>query len=411
MIADLRSPDPDRTPGGSVISEESVPPDSTLPPAPPSNCGDVASSATNCGFCGHSCRGDACSGGLCAANVVVEAASIDSFVTDGVDLFTIDANAARSCKANGPATQACNEIIIGSEVGPALYPATASAQAGSGSDDDGGGWGGWGNWRGSGKPKDGDPLWISLQPKAIALHAGGVLIADDAYHVIISCPLHGQPCDHNNIKLIDARMTSASDTPLFGRTLSIAALAAPAAPSNVAWTQGDAIRAAAIPSTANPVVTDIVERNESDTRTTMRIMTPAASDVFWLSQQGLHHSADVNATPQRLFAPTDATDFSVDAQSVYLASPVGIFRIARSTQLTSIAAAGAFEKVEKVAAEDRVYATRKVGSRMALVELRMNVVLDLAFVDGPITGIAVAGEYVYFATRTPTGMQIKRVAR
>lgn len=380
---------PDEAPGGSHGSREpgrDVPPDSTLPPAPPTDCGDVANDATNCGYCGHSCRGGTCALGLCSTEVVARsAARIDAFVTDGQDVFTIGAGAARACSAGTP--DVWRDILTGETVGQRLVTMP----------DIGGPFGG------GQKPKKGLVGFPALAPTAIALLGDRVFIADDAYKVVAACPAKAA-CTLIDMGLVDAAWVDGDDDddddgPGLGRSLAVAQ-------STVVWTQGAAIRAAPIPAPGR-IERRILERNDATTDKTARVAA-AAADVFWLSEKGLHHASGPTVPTEQWFSRT-ARDFSVDAQRVYLASADGLYRISRSDRSAALAAFGRFEHVAIDAAG--VYAAKSDGERTIIVEARADKQLPLAAVDGPVDGLAVAADHVYFLTNAGTGSEIRRVAR
>ncbi|MBN9166660.1 MAG: hypothetical protein J0I07_37345, partial [Myxococcales bacterium] len=348
-------------------------------PAPSEDCGDVANDATNCGFCGHSCGGAACSAGLCAPAVVARASThVDAFVTDGVGLYTIDAQAVRSCAASGPATQACPELVTGEEIGSRLRMDDVD-------------WGDWG-WGGKGKELTSMP---AIAPTAIALQSNRVVIADGTYEVVVVCPTK-VPCTRINVGIVD----TDDDAPVLGRSLTLSS-------SRLFWAQGNAIRTSPVP-VPGLIVHASASRAASDTVDPARVLAAGADDLFWLSSEGLHSAKDVSANAERLSA-RDARDFAVDDGNAYLASASGLYRVSRADRTETLAATGTFAHV--VADARGIYATRIDGGRTTVVDVRSGKVLELARVDFAVDGLAVAGEYVYFMTHASGAAEILRVPR
>lgn len=321
-----------------------------------------------------------CSAGLCSTDVVARASThIDAFVTDGVGLYTIDAQAVRSCAAGGPATQACPELVTGEEIGSRL-------------DKDDVDWGGWGGWGGKGKDLTSKP---AIAPRAIALQSNRVVIADGTYKVVVVCPTK-VPCTRINVGIV----ATDEDAPVLGRSLT-------SSPSRLAWAQGNAIRTSPIP-VPGLIVHASATRTASDTVDMARVLAAGADDLFWLSGEGLHSAKDVAANAERLSA-RDARDFAVDDGSVYLASSSGLYRMSRADRTETLVATGTFARV--VADVRGVYATRIDGGGTTVVDVRSGKVLELARVDGAVDGLAVAGDHVYFMTHTSGAAEILRVPR
>lgn len=362
-----------------------------MPAAPRTDCGDVANDATNCGFCGHSCQGGTCSGGLCAPALVAQSPSrIDAFVTDTVDVFMIEEHAARACSVTTPTPDACREIVTGEQVGRRLGELSAEVPE----------WGDWGNWGGGGGgagPKKDLVALPQLAPAAIALQNGRVFIADNQYEVLVACPASGS-CAGAAMGLVKAE--EGENDASFGRALALA-------PAAIVWSQGDAIRAAAIPAPGR-VEGPIAKRKDGTTDQTAVIAAPGVSDLMWLSTSGLHYAPSPSAPPE-LFFSLAATDFSLDVERVYLATQSGLFRVSRKDKSPALAASGTFEHVAVDA--KGVYATKIEGTRTKVIEARTGKALELAAVDGPIDALAVAGDHVYFMTRAGSGSQIHRVPR
>ena len=301
-------------------------------------------------------------------------------MTDGVGLYTIDAQAVRSCAAGGPATQACPELVTGEEIASRLDK----------DDVDWGGWGGGGGWGGKGKDLTSKP---AMAPRAIALQSNRVVIADGTYKVVVVCPTK-VPCTRINVGIVD----TDDDAPVLGRSLTSSS-------SRLSWAQGNAIRTSPIP-VPGWIAHASVSRAASDTVDTARVLAVGADDLFWLSGEGLHSARDVSANAERLSA-RDARDFAVDDGSVYLASSSGLYRVSRADRTETLAATGTFANV--VADARGLYATRVDGGRTTVVDVRSGKVLELARVDGAIDGLAVAGDHVYFMTHTRGAAEILRV--
>ncbi|MDF2694065.1 MAG: hypothetical protein K0S65_2448 [Labilithrix sp.] len=346
-----------------------------------SACGDVANDATNCGACGHSCRGGSCSSGLCATSIVLQSTThIDAFVTDGAELFTIEAQAARACSAAGPAGQACRDIISGEEIGVRLY---GQQQGGPPWND----WGGRKQVAASG----------AIMPTALAMAAGRVIFAEQVHEAVIACPAN-VPCTALNVGIIDASHEEESTT--FGRALAVG-------PSNVTWAEDEGLRSSRIPLPGF-VVDPSSMRSGSDTEDTARIQASSTEDVFWISSEGLHSSNSTSASAER-WSTRRASDFAIGDEHIYLADTTGLYRVSRADRSETLAAAGSFQRVSLDARG--VYATRVAGGRTTVLEVRGNKTLDLAIVDGELDGLAVAGDHVYFAKRVGSGTEIHRVPR
>lgn len=330
---------------------------------------------------------------MCSTTVVASSsARIDAFATDGVDVYTIEAQAARACSIASATPDACREIVTGEQVGQRLFQLATDF--------------GWGGKNRPGGPGGGKNLvgLPALSPKAIALQPGRVLVADDQYKVVVSCPTSGT-CTSAEMGLVETSTSGDDDddAPSVGRSLALSA-------SAVVWTQGDEIRGAPLPGPGG-VARALARRSDDTTQKTARLAAPGTSDLLWLSDDGLHYASAPNAAPERWFA-RPATDFSFDAERVYLAGPEGLFRLRRTDKSAALSAPGSFEHV---AVDDRgVYATMLDGvdgGRTLVVEARAEKPLELAVVDGPIDGLAVAGDHVYFMVRAGAGSEIRRVAR
>jgi hypothetical protein len=365
--------------GGSAAPVER-PRDVSLSAAPPTDCGDVASSATNCGWCGHSCQGLACNAGRCEERVIVSASTISDFVTDGVDLFVIAEREARACQAAGPSDQLCTTIVSAQAV---------RARVGQAHD--------WESGGGGGKKITGGGQTMPLEPKALTLQSDRLLIADDAYHAVLSCPTKS-PCDETNLGAIDTRGEDNSTAELFGHSLA-------SGPSGLSWTQGGALYQATPPTTGQVIDKSILRRSNADTANTARILVPAG--IFWLSTTGLHHASSIDAAPER-WSSTLASDFSVDGEGVYLATQGGIVRVGTDRKEMQ-AADGEFQRV--AASGGRVYATRPATGGIAIVEVRTGKLLELAIVPGPIASLAIAGDWLYYAVPIASHVEIRRVPR
>lgn len=383
--------------GGGSSDVGTLPVDPTLPASPSTACGDVSSSATNCGFCGHSCRGDACGNGLCAASLVVSTSTvIDAFTTDGDDLFYIDAQSARVCTKGGNPSD-CREIITVDEVGRRLDDLK--------SEDEHFTWGtGWG-WSGK-KGGNNNTLTVEkLAPKAITLSQGRVYVADDSYHSILACPAKGT-CDHTNVALVDADTGNSSTMP-FGRTISVST-------TDIAWTQGGSLlRATPIPQNAAMTpAKNVVGRAAADTTQTTRVLVPDVADVFWLSGDGLHHAPDVIATSEKWFSATSAHDFHASSTAVYVSTDKGVYRIERANPQNATAATQGSAYTHVAVDDHGVYATKQTGPNVTtIVELRAGGPLPIAVVNGEVRGITLTPDYLYFATIVAGGSEIRRVSR
>jgi hypothetical protein len=393
-IAGLEPPVEPDDDGGSQVPAESLPPDETLPPAPPKDCGDVASSDDNCGWCGHSCRGLGCSGGLCTQEVVARRTKIDAFVTNGTELFVIDDQKPVACNAAGPPSAECQPIVDPAHVLARLQGdviVEPNPGGGGGPGRPGGGKKGFGDDDDFGWGPDGVTV-SPLAAKAIALHGERVLIADDTYHALLSCPTKGR-CDAQNVGIVDARAQNGK-TAALGKALAVG-------PSGITWTQGEQLFAARLPADGKNEL-PLLSRGGSDTQSTARIIAPAG--IFWLAQEGLRHAPSVEV-PSEKWSSREAADFAVDDHGVYVANKTGILRVARSDRRETVAAIGDFRRVEVEGGA--LYATRVSGGSTSIVEVRAGALLEIAVVSGAVDGLAVTKEHVYFAT----GGEIRRVPR
>ena len=316
-------------------------------------------------------------------------------MTDGSEVFTIEANAARACSIASGTLDVCREIVTGEEIGQRVLALVPDFEE----------WEGWGGKKGGGPgggPKNGVVGLPPLSPAAIALHQGRVVIADNGYQMLVACPSTGS-CAGARMALVDTGWGDDDEdweTPTLGRSLALTS-------SSVVWTQGDGIRSAPLPPPGG--IERRVSRREDDTTdNTARIAVPSASGLLWLSERGLHHADAPNAAPEQWFSRT-GTDLAFDASRVYLASDEGLFRVSRVDKSAAISASGSFEHV---AVDERgVYATKVEGTRTTVIEARAGKQLELAVIEGKIDGLAVAGDHVYFTTRVGEGSEIRRVAR
>lgn len=361
----------------------------------------MASSDDNCGWCGHSCRGLGCSAGHCTQEVVTRRSRVEAFVTNGTELFVIDDEQPVACNAAGPPSAECQPIIDPAHVlarlqgnvvvepnpgggggpggGPGGPGGPGGGRKGFGEDDD--------HWRGL----DGVTL-TPLEAKALALHGERVLIADDAYHVLLSCPTKGT-CDAASVGIVDARAQNGK-TAALGKAIAVG-------PSGITWTQGEQLFAARLPADGQNEL-PLLSRGGSDTERTARIIAPAG--IFWLAKEGLHHAPSVEA-PSEKWSSRESADFAVDDDGVYIANKTGILRVARSDRRETVAAIGEFRRV--AVEGGALYATRATGGSTSIVEVRADALLEIAVVPGTVDGLAVTKEHVYFST----GAEIRRVPR
>jgi hypothetical protein len=387
-------------PTGSPKPASELPPDETLPPPPPTNCGDRSSDPNNCGWCEHSCgQGSTCGKGFCSQTVIVQKPTIQAFVTDGDSLWMIENKSPVRCRADGPVTQVCDPIVRAEDVDARLtsldieigFPRPGSGGNGNGGNG-GNGSGGGGHLLGS-KP---------LDARAIAREKNHIVITDEAYHAVLACPLTGS-CSAQNLAIIDVRGEEWEDTKPFGRALA----SGPTLPSSLSWSQGNGLFAESLPADGKTIRTSLSRTNDAAVTQIERILAPAG--IFWISSTGLHHAPSVTDTPQR-WSPRVLTDLSVDENSVYVAGKEGLFRLARTNRAETVAAKGEFMRV--AADAQGLYATmRKPDGRTAIVGARQGQLLEVAVVDGAIDSLAVVGKHVYFQTQGGNGHEIRRVAR
>jgi hypothetical protein len=320
--------------------------------AGPGACGDVRSDADNCGYCGHACgEGAACTDGRCPSLEVLRADGIKAFATDGNALFYIDDQNVFGCRGGS-----CAPFLTALEV-MKVAPMRSTG---------------------------------SLAPSAITMTADRVLVADDGFRAIFSCPI-ADTCSYASLGLVDDR--NSDGAPIRGLTAGLI---------GVAWTRGNLVRGSAFPP-AGTIVDTYASAETPATQGAVSILADSVAGAFWAGAAGVHRAEIVGGPAERISSQR-GVDLANDGKSVYLASADGLFRFDAPDRREARAAEGSFTKV--VADARSVIAVQKRNGSATLVDVRGGAAYVLATTDD-VVGLALAGDYVYFATTS----EIRRVRR
>jgi hypothetical protein len=321
----------------------------------PASCGDVRSSAKNCGFCGHACgAGESCTEGLCPSTEVLSAPGLKGFATDGNALFYIDADTVHSCKAAGGG---CVTFVTPQDVEAVALTKKAAA----------------------------------LAPSVITMKPDRVFIADDAFRAILSCPV-GERCARESLGIVDDE--GSDGQPIRGLT---------AGPIGLAWTRGDLVRGTLLPSAGMQAFQPPANAATPATVSASAIVAHAEVGAFWIAARGVY-KAEAVGVDTALVSSRVGNDLATDGLNVYLASADGLFSYTTAAP-EKVAAPGAFVKV--VADTRSVIAVENRNGRRAIVDVHGGAAHPLAVTSDDVIAVTLAGDYVYYATSSV----IRRVRR
>jgi len=340
------------TTASDVEDRDAAPAGSTGPAPAVLQCGDTRVDAANCGFCGHACgAGETCTDGVCPVHDVLRAKGIRSFATDGgPSVFYVDGATASVCEAG-----TCRPIVHAETVGAVM----------------------------AGKPP-------TLAPRAVAMTADRVVIADDGAGAVLSCPTN-KPCTAASLGvLVDGNV---ADGPF--KALAVG-------PSGVAWSRGDVLRGSLFPPGGSTLPAFANARTDA-TRGIARVLGNAVAGVLWVGAAGVFRAEIVGGPAERLSART-GNDLATDGRSAVLATDDGLYRIGLVDVRETLAAEGAFVRV--VADARSTVAAKREDGVTKIVDVRGGAAYELARADD-LVALALVGEDVFFATPT----RIARVRR